>query len=720
VSTRTYKRIAAVTLALLAAAQLAGCSSSNGNGTSKNYTPTPLPPPVSDGGGNTGGDAGSGGDGGDTGTPGALSQGVFVDAAVAGLTFTTSSDVNGVTDSEGRYQYRVGDTVTFSLGDLQLGTVPGQGIVTPKTVAEAIVGTTGASVENVAVNLLVLLQSLDADGDPDNGISFTPAIREAVAANTINLTASEAEFTSTLTTLVSTVSTAANVTLTPVTREAAREHFANQGPVALAGTYVRTDENFAPITQKAITLTLFKNGKYLLGGQHDSASCNLDSATPDNELAFSDALGNGIEHGNYTWDPLTNTFALGTMIRETDGYCGFNKPAEGATNDVGVLEATVDGLVFKKADGTVAYRFARVERGTGFGGSWLQPTSLFAGAPFMFTLFPSNEDETAGRYLMVDASEPSLEFDTSPGIEEGCYSVDANNDLTVQLDSAVCADAIDTNNTAGVSGDPTTLQLYIDDADQMVIADGVDLTGFARMPLQPVNKETLAGTWIMQSAADVEPAEEENLIMLTVLDDGRFLFGTQSNDATCAELGYPNEMDDELGNGVEAGTLEFPMGLVKANATIDTNGECGLYDAQKDFQQLYMLALTPERDAFVFWANDEEDPSGLVFKRAPNEADSIIGAWLWEEGDEFTVAAYLPGGVMFETSGFTGETGILRESFVIEGSQIVSTTNHEHCVDTVNDVDSCLPPGMEITETFSVDGDTMTYEEDTLTRIPAL
>ena len=69
----------------------------------------------------------------DDGPPGQR-EGVFVDAAVAGLTFTTSSDVEGVTDSEGRYQYRAGDTVTFSLGDLELGTVPGQGIVTPKTV----------------------------------------------------------------------------------------------------------------------------------------------------------------------------------------------------------------------------------------------------------------------------------------------------------------------------------------------------------------------------------------------------------------------------------------------------------------------------------------------------------------------------------------------------------------------------------------------------------
>ena len=64
-------------------------------------------------------------------------------------------------------------------------------------------------------------------------------------------------------------------------------------------------------------------------------------------------------------------------------------------------------------------------------------------------------------------------------------------------------------------------------------------------------------------------------------------------------------------------------------------------------------------------------------------------------------------------------TGILRESFVVEGSQIVSTPATEYCVDTVNDVDSCLYPDDEMTESFSVDGNTLSYDGDTLSRIPA-
>ncbi len=74
--------------------------------------------------------------------------------------------------------------VTFSIGNLVLGTVPGQGIVTPTTVANALVANTSNNPETVAVNLLVLLQSLDSNGDPEDGITLTPAIRAAPSRRT--------------------------------------------------------------------------------------------------------------------------------------------------------------------------------------------------------------------------------------------------------------------------------------------------------------------------------------------------------------------------------------------------------------------------------------------------------------------------------------------------------------------------------------------------------
>lgn len=741
---RKGKRILAVTLALLAAAQLAGCGGDDNNSSGNSSPPGSTGNNGNGGGGGTGGDGGdgggggTGGDGGGTGgdgggsPPAAQVSGVFVDAPVAGLSYTTSSDLSGVTDADGRYDYRVGDTVTFSIGNLVLGTVPGQGVVTPMTVASALVANTSTNPETVAVNLLVLLQSLDANGNPDDGISVTAEIRDAIAANSIDLTAAEADFTSSLSTFVSTVSSASGVTLSPVDRNVAVSHFVGQGPNALAGVYVRVDENFAPITQKIVTLTMFRSGRYLLGGQHDIADCNLGDSdgTPVSPLAFSDDRGNGVEYGNYTWNPLTNEFSVSGVSVETDGFCGFNEPVADATNDTTELEITVDGLVFRDSEGNVAYRFARLESdNTTIAGTWVQPMALMKGQPFLFTLFPSSEDGKTGRYLMVDASLPTPE-DTSPGIEEGCYSIDANDTLSVELNSSLCENAIDTNDTAGVS-DSENVQMLVDENDRMVIVEGEDVTGFARFPANALTVDALAGAWIFEGTPGADLGTEQQLALLTVFDDGRFLFGTQHDDPTCTPVDYPTPDQEPDGNGLEYGTLSLTTvrGLVKPVPTVDTNGECGLYDANKhvgQFQQLYFVAPNAAGDALVLWANDEEDPAGMVLKRVPSVPNEITGAWLWtEEGaseDEFAVVAYLPSGVMFETSLFPGESGIRRESFTMDGDTMTSqNAGYEFCVDTQSDVSECEnETPTPIVETYNVEGDTIADDEGgTMTRIPA-
>lgn len=754
------QRIAAVTLALLAAAQLAGCGGGGGGDKPTNTTPPPgdtggPAPGGNNNGGDTGGDPSGdpGGDpsgGGDTGgTPGPLAQGAFVDAPVAGLSYTTSSELSGVTDAEGRYDYHEGDTVTFSLGELTLGTVEAQGVVTPMTIARALTADDAAATETVAVNLLVLLQSLDSNGDPEDGITFTTEIREAVTANAIDLTASDSAFMTSLTNLVTSVGAAAtDATLNQVTREDAVAHFQSQGPTALAGIYVRANDDFEPITTKAVTLTIFRNGRYLLGGQHDLTDCNLsEGGTPVNGLAFSDADGNGIEYASYSWDPLTSEFAITSMIRETDGFCGLNEPVVGATNDTTILESHAKGLVFKNSDGTVAYRFARVPReDLTLAGGWVAPTALLQGQPATFMFFPSTEDGSSGRYLMVDAAVPSELNDTSPGVEEGCYSVDANDNLTAELNPSLCADAVDTNDTAGVSGDLTGLKLFIDENDRLVIDDGEELVGLTRLPFRNVTLEALAGAWIIESAPGTAPADEPNLFMLTVFEDGRFLFGTQQDDASCVPGDYPTGPLDANGNGVELGTLsitERPGLVVPMNVSVDTNGECGLYHNGKTdgggnpFQQAYLIAPNDAGDALMVWANDEEDPAGIVFKRVPSVPNEIWGAWRWTvdgaSEDQFAVSVYLEGGprdgVMFEVSTLPDVeeehigVGLLRESFTYDGETMHSyNAGYAYCVDTEGDEDECVTgdPDSPIVEEYIVNGDLIgdDVEDGAATRIP--
>ena len=94
-----------------------------------------------------------------------VKTGVFVDAAVQGLTFSTKTQ-NGITNVKGEFTFLDGETVTFSLGNIDFGSTTGKSRVTP---VDMVRGAKDAS--NIEVqNILRLLQTLDADRDPSNGI----------------------------------------------------------------------------------------------------------------------------------------------------------------------------------------------------------------------------------------------------------------------------------------------------------------------------------------------------------------------------------------------------------------------------------------------------------------------------------------------------------------------------------------------------------------------
>ena len=90
--------------------------------------------------------------------------GVFIDSPVEGLGYRSGGSNPGTTDAEGMFVYEVGQTLSFSVGGVQLGTLPdGQSLVTPYDFGDA------------AENIARLLQTLDADGNHLNGIDLTSA-----------------------------------------------------------------------------------------------------------------------------------------------------------------------------------------------------------------------------------------------------------------------------------------------------------------------------------------------------------------------------------------------------------------------------------------------------------------------------------------------------------------------------------------------------------------
>lgn len=118
------------------------------------------------GGGNSGG--GNNGGGTDTGSK-PQHTAVFLDSVVDGLDYQCD-DYVGVTNAKGEFLFDDGDNCSFALGNQRLGSVTlkaGNSLVTPYTLA-------GDDKER-AIRIAALLQTLDSDSNPENGITLDKA-----------------------------------------------------------------------------------------------------------------------------------------------------------------------------------------------------------------------------------------------------------------------------------------------------------------------------------------------------------------------------------------------------------------------------------------------------------------------------------------------------------------------------------------------------------------
>jgi len=107
-----------------------------------------------------------------------LLSGRFVDSPVEGLEYETETQT-GITDADGTFMYLAGETVTFYVGDVMLGSATAQPVMTPLELVE------GARDEAnpIVTNMARFLQTLDMDMDPNNGITITQAMADAMTGH---------------------------------------------------------------------------------------------------------------------------------------------------------------------------------------------------------------------------------------------------------------------------------------------------------------------------------------------------------------------------------------------------------------------------------------------------------------------------------------------------------------------------------------------------------
>ena len=101
------------------------------------------------------------------------STGIFFDSPVSGLRYRTNS-LSGTTNSKGEFNYFNGESITFSVGNIDLPSTMAKDILSPLDLS---------STKNISdtqvVNIVRFLQSIDNDSNPENGIQVDDSMHNA-------------------------------------------------------------------------------------------------------------------------------------------------------------------------------------------------------------------------------------------------------------------------------------------------------------------------------------------------------------------------------------------------------------------------------------------------------------------------------------------------------------------------------------------------------------
>lgn len=291
------KKIVLYLFAFLCGVILSACG--GGGGGSSPTTPTPTPVTVT--------------------TP---SIGVFVDSAIENIKYRTKT-LNGYTNADGEFKFLPGESVIFSIGSIDLPEVTASDIITPLDLAKK-----STNQANALDNLLVLLQSLDNDQDPRNGIKLTEQSK-SLSTTGLDLNELPSNFSSNNSPLMALI-TAAKVskngvaTGTPVSLQSARDHFTFANPSIKAVAVAKS-------SGKAVvgnTITLNGSDSYDPSGQTLSSYSWSVIGSP----AYSNATIN---------NPTSSSASLSINVA---GEYVIQLSVSNAAGQIGIASITINGV----------------------------------------------------------------------------------------------------------------------------------------------------------------------------------------------------------------------------------------------------------------------------------------------------------------------------------------------------------------------------------------
>jgi len=180
--------------------------------------------------------------------------GVFLDGAVENLDYVAGTAAKASTNAKGEFTCYTGDTVTFSVGGIALGSAPCAATITPLQLA----GVTDVKDAKV-VNRLLALQLLDDDSDPSNGIKLSADVKTALASKSADFNAAADAFNTALTANLATAGAKYAARSVDDSRRAlVREHFEDTLASKLGTPVNETFNQTTPLGAVSVTVTRYQ------------------------------------------------------------------------------------------------------------------------------------------------------------------------------------------------------------------------------------------------------------------------------------------------------------------------------------------------------------------------------------------------------------------------------------------------------------------------------
>lgn len=332
---------------------------------------------------------------------GSTATGVFRDANVQGLTYTVGSTSN-FTGADGKFQYTVGQPVSFRVGGVALGSFPGQPFITPLHLPTS----TASSVVDQIENRLRFLQMLDLDGNPENGIEIAESVR-ARAANwaAVDFTMPAADLAAALATIRADAASADGGTHTLPTATAASEHFVRTARCTYSGLYRGT---YSGADSGVFAIVTYAGGRMRgLGFSTVDKEGFLLEKTSDLTLSFTPdfAAGTGSNGATFSGEYVNPSEIRGTWANgaETGTFVG----ARSGGNDASVYR--ISGFQFPV--GTALVMTFEISANNEVTGSIIDLDEDRDGVPIAMTgalagtAFTANS--SAGQYTITGTFNPS-------------------------------------------------------------------------------------------------------------------------------------------------------------------------------------------------------------------------------------------------------------------------------------------------------------------------